>query len=661
MQQPLEVYANPYDELPLKSDKYASTCTDIHLGGRNITKLTGFDKFISLDTLWLNDNKLKSFEGLEDNFRLKGLHLFGNRLKGLKRHCLQPFKFLATLTLNDNQLDDIDNVLRELKCLKNLKTLNLYSNPIAEEDNYRLRVLVAMPSVTTFDRHAVSAEELEEVQKFKEKMKKLKNLDLAGSKKKKAYDPFKDEEAERQKALALKNVLTVLRNASLDHRLFLERSFLEEDKRHLGYVSESKFWSVLHEFGLAQLLTDAERDTLAQRYFKKHAKVEAISMTGTLPRPVFNYLKFCRDMLPDRLLVIPDHERWKREWAPEVSETTRALEKYVTTVKTQRTLEEALFKKRTMLAASGGEEHLINIFGGRKAAAVECGLSPWEQNELSKLVAEAEAEAASGVGTAAPPDTTLLSRPQCERVLKQMAKFKKSPDAGVPGALHAVFKGRAEPDGSIDAAVFRALIGCPPRPSAASNGANAKGGALAKSGKPPTAAAAAVPGRSSGAPAVAPAVAWRALGPSELDALESRAFDESAQLLDALLRAKPGSADYAALFSQAMQAGILGTRLGAGKARRPEPVGFATPLEVTTRAGPRADVTVLPNLLASVKLSKGDAAPRPFTTPNAVTSPLKGGDRPLSQTMRLMHAGIPPGVGWPPGTTTLVIGGRGRK
>ena len=71
MQQPLEVYANPYDELPLKSDKYASTCTDIHLGGRNITKLTGFDKFISLDTLWLNDNKLKSFEGLEDNFRLK--------------------------------------------------------------------------------------------------------------------------------------------------------------------------------------------------------------------------------------------------------------------------------------------------------------------------------------------------------------------------------------------------------------------------------------------------------------------------------------------------------------------------------------------------------------------------------------------------------------
>jgi hypothetical protein len=142
-----------------------------------------------------------------------------------------------------------------------------------------------------------------------------------------------------------------------------------------------------------------------------------------------------------------------------------------------------------------------------------------------------------------------------------------------------------------------------------------------------------------------------------------------------LLRSKPGTDEYTSHFSQAIQSGILGTRLGAGKVRQVVPKSFATPADVTSSAGPRADVTVLPNLLASVKLSKSDAALRPFTTPN----PLKGGGpssgghghghggggggdgRPLSQTMQLMKSGIPPGIGWPPGTTTLVIGGRGRK
>ena len=652
MQQPLEVYANPYDELPLKTDKYAASCTDIHLGKRNITKLQGFEKFLSLDTLWLNDNKLKSFEGLEDNFRLKGLHLFGNRLKQLRRYCFQPFKFLGTLTLNDNQLDDIDSTLRELKCLKNLKTLNLYNNPIAEEDNYRLRVLSVMPSVTTFDRHAVTDEEREQVHIFKEKMKKLKNLDLGGGGKK-TLNPLKDEEAERYKAKALKDILDILRTHALDHRSFLEISFLEEDKRHLGIVSEEKFWSVMHEYGFSQLMSDREKEIIVERYYKKRAQVPSISMTGTLPRPSYNYLKFCRDMLPDRLLVVPDHESWKKDWAPEVSATTRALNTYVHNVTTQREIEETLFKKRTMLAAGAREEKLVNIFGGRKSNVVDCGLNPWQQIELSKVM-----EAETGP---LPPES--MARQQCESILKNMSKYKKCPELGIHATLNNIFKNYADAGGKINTAVFRALIGCPPRSTLNTSAAVAtfSGNGGSKSGKGSSASqpgrsgsvmgGAAPPGRE-----VAPCMMWRDLGVDELENMESKAFEESGQLLDALLRSKTDSDNYSTLFSQTIQSGILGTRLAAGKTRRPEVRDFIPPAEVMAGAGRRSDVAVLPNLRASVTLNKNQP---PMTSPAkkaTSASPVK--EKMMTQTMMLMKKGIAPGVGWAPGTTTLVINGK---
>jgi len=68
----------------------------------------------------------------------------------------QLFKFLNTLTLNGNLLGDIEDVIDELKKLKYLKTLSLFSNPIAQEDNYRLRIIAEIPWVETLDRITVN-------------------------------------------------------------------------------------------------------------------------------------------------------------------------------------------------------------------------------------------------------------------------------------------------------------------------------------------------------------------------------------------------------------------------------------------------------------------------------------------------------------------------
>lgn len=129
-----EVLSLPYEELPLKSDKYAAICTEIHLGDRGITHLQGFEKFLCLDTVWLNNNKLEGFEGLETNIRLKCIHLFSNKIRKLEKASFQRLKFLTILSLNDNLLDDFDDTLKVLKNLRNLLGLDLFNNPIAGFD-----------------------------------------------------------------------------------------------------------------------------------------------------------------------------------------------------------------------------------------------------------------------------------------------------------------------------------------------------------------------------------------------------------------------------------------------------------------------------------------------------------------------------------------------
>jgi hypothetical protein len=174
-----EVFSLPYEELPLKNDKYAAICTEIHLGNRGITHLQGFEKFLCLDTVWLNNNRLEGLEGLENNIRLKQIHLYCNKIRKLEKVTLQRFKFLTILSLNDNMLDDMDDTLKVLKNLRNLLGLDLFNNPIAEEEDYRLRVLAALPSLEIFDRHRITQDERIEVDKFKEKLKQLKKLSFS--------------------------------------------------------------------------------------------------------------------------------------------------------------------------------------------------------------------------------------------------------------------------------------------------------------------------------------------------------------------------------------------------------------------------------------------------------------------------------------------------
>ena len=154
-----EVMGDPWTILPVKTRKYAKECIEIVLSKRHITKLINFKDFENLEALWLTNNNLTAIKGLETNFRIKILCLGFNRISSLEGSSLNVMKFLETLYLNKNKLKNLDKVITYLSQFKFLKSLNLFGNPVAEEPEYRPRVIDTIKSLEIFDRHMVTTME----------------------------------------------------------------------------------------------------------------------------------------------------------------------------------------------------------------------------------------------------------------------------------------------------------------------------------------------------------------------------------------------------------------------------------------------------------------------------------------------------------------------
>lgn len=150
-----EVEGNPWAVVPIKTRLYAKNTIEIELSNRKITKLAFFNQFENLEALWLNNNKLKKIEGLDSNFRLKQLFVSKNRLITLEGS-LSVMKFLTVLLVDNNKLRNLDKQLGFLKELPFLQNLNLFNNPLAEEPEYRFRVIFNIPSLHILDRHKIT-------------------------------------------------------------------------------------------------------------------------------------------------------------------------------------------------------------------------------------------------------------------------------------------------------------------------------------------------------------------------------------------------------------------------------------------------------------------------------------------------------------------------
>ncbi|EQC26223.1 hypothetical protein SDRG_15959 [Saprolegnia diclina VS20] len=150
--------SEPHKELAVSNEKYVKNCTELVLAHREIDVLGNFEPFVSLEVLWINDNYIEKLTGLDTCFRIKYLFAQNNRISTVDGSLLH-FTFLRELRLFNNRLQDLHATLRTLSKLLHLHDLDLFGNPLAEEENYRLHVIAAIPSLEVFDRHVITPDE----------------------------------------------------------------------------------------------------------------------------------------------------------------------------------------------------------------------------------------------------------------------------------------------------------------------------------------------------------------------------------------------------------------------------------------------------------------------------------------------------------------------
>lgn len=87
--------------------------------------------------------------------RLKHLYLSDNRISTVDGD-LQKLKYLETLLLANNLLSDLHAVSRKLRHLLCLKTLDLFGNPLCEQQGYRLYMIAHHPTLEVLDRERIT-------------------------------------------------------------------------------------------------------------------------------------------------------------------------------------------------------------------------------------------------------------------------------------------------------------------------------------------------------------------------------------------------------------------------------------------------------------------------------------------------------------------------
>lgn len=177
------VELDPYRCIPKRNQKYASECTEVYLsdlGGATVSEY--FKRFPNVEVIWFNGNRLSRIENLEENFRIKEVYVQDNMLVSLSG--IRTFKFLRVLLASNNQIRNLDKQLAFLTRFAFLNKLDLFDNPVAEEPDYRLRLIYNIPQVEILDRHTVKVHERIKADEVVPNLDKVSTSKVEGHKKK---------------------------------------------------------------------------------------------------------------------------------------------------------------------------------------------------------------------------------------------------------------------------------------------------------------------------------------------------------------------------------------------------------------------------------------------------------------------------------------------
>lgn len=125
-----------------------TSLTKLNLNCNMIKKIEGLDRLTNLTYLNLSFNNIEKIEGLESLVKLEHLNLFNNRISVIEN--MDTLENLEFFSIASNLLGQLDIVIY-LRKFKKLNTLNLYGNPICEEENYKRFIAAYIPDLVYLD------------------------------------------------------------------------------------------------------------------------------------------------------------------------------------------------------------------------------------------------------------------------------------------------------------------------------------------------------------------------------------------------------------------------------------------------------------------------------------------------------------------------------
>ncbi|EDV23950.1 Leucine-rich repeat-containing protein 23 [Trichoplax sp. H2] len=125
---------------------------NLYLAANLIDNLNGIDKLVQLRTLHMRDNAIKSLDGFTDNM-----------------------KHLQYINLRGTNIDDIKEVSK-LKCLPLLRAVVLSESPVADENDYRIEILIALRRLERLDKEEYNEDERQEAEEINEQRRQEEQL-----------------------------------------------------------------------------------------------------------------------------------------------------------------------------------------------------------------------------------------------------------------------------------------------------------------------------------------------------------------------------------------------------------------------------------------------------------------------------------------------------
>lgn len=238
----------------------------------------------------------------------------------------------------------------EIKHLRHLKNLDLFGNPISQEDNYRLLIISEIPWLKTLDRVAITKTELNDAVNLKDRLRKMMVLKASN-----AEDKSEKSSVLEKSEHLLDDLLPYIKKTLRSKRIILEERFLQDDPRKTGMVNISVFLAALKQYGIMDIVSEEELNALAERY-QTVSKITSISPKNSFSREMINYRKFCSDFLSADLRVqnasFEKLDTWKMDVVPEISVTANDLRRYVNTNKAKKDMETRKTKREALFAGS---------------------------------------------------------------------------------------------------------------------------------------------------------------------------------------------------------------------------------------------------------------------------------------------------------------------